>query len=180
MDRDFLAKFIRAKKYNVESAAAAFQKYYAHIFRNLRRLEGIKPSHFAAAFASRAFVVFKHSVNGSRILLLQAHAWDPSEVKVRDLINAALLLCEELLKDITAKPYYGGIIVINLAGLSFGHLKQCSPSEIKYAVSMALVSNSMSLRYRSLETFDSIFDLCDPNHREQILEVSLPNAIQIS
>ncbi len=140
MDREFLAKFIRVKKYNVESAAVAFQKYYAHIFRNLARLEGIRPSHYADAYTSRAIVILNQRVNGSRILLWQVHAWDPSVVTTRELQDAVLLLCEEMLKEITVRPYYGGIILINLAGLNFSHLKQCNPSELKYTASMTLVS----------------------------------------
>jgi len=138
MDHDFLAKFIRAKKYDPESAAKAFQRYYNHIFKNLRRLEGIQPSHYIASYESRAFGALKNTLNGIRIFLVQAHVWDPSEVNALELQNSILLLCEEMFKDPAAQPY-GSIVLADLAGMGFGHIKLFTPSLVKYCMDSLLV-----------------------------------------
>jgi len=140
MDYDFLAKFIRAKKYNVESAAIAFQKYYEHKFKNFGRLARIKPSHYIAAFESRTFVALKNDVNGSKTFLLRAKAWNPSSgVNCWDLLDSILLLCEEVFKDVAAQPH-GSILVTDLDGMSFSQLKQYTPSFVKHCIIALVVS----------------------------------------
>jgi len=139
MDNDILAKFIRVKKYDVESAAKAFKNYYTHIFKNLDRVKGIKPSQYITAFESRAFVVLKKPVNGSRVILQQINAWNPSLFHMREFQDGVLLTCEELSKNAETQPY-GSIVIADLTGLSFSQVKQCTPRLLKYAVTAAVVS----------------------------------------
>jgi len=139
MDFDFLAKIIRTRKYDVEGAIKAYEKYYNHISRNLRRVEGIRPSHYVAAFESRAIVYLKNKVNGTKILLISVENWDTSVVSIRDLEDAGLLMCEEIFTDAEIQPY-GGIVIFDLAGLGFCHMKQLTVAELKYFITMGLVS----------------------------------------
>jgi len=146
MDYDILSKFIRCKKYDVDSAASAFKNYYTHIFKNLDRVKGIKPSQYIAAFESRSCVFLKKAVNGSRVLLLQQHDWDTNLVHIREIQDGNFLLCEELFCDVEAQPH-GSILLMDLAGFNFSHMKQLTPYFLKYAINTAVVSLSYRNAY---------------------------------
>jgi hypothetical protein len=136
-DYEFIVKFVRTKKFNVEKATKAIQKYYESIFRILRRIEGTKPSLYSSVFASNSMAILKHRINDQRILHANFRNWDTKEFGMREIQCAGLFVVEELLAEVETQ-LNGAIIICDLDGFGFSHLRQCTIPEVKIAIQTVL------------------------------------------
>ena len=141
-DFEFLSKFLRVKKYDPDLAVVAVQRYYENIFRNLRRIEGIRPSHFLSAYGTNTVVVLKNRVQGARVVCGSVRNWDTKVCGLRELQCASLFQVEDMLKDVKAQEV-GGLLILDLAGLGFCHARQCTVPEIRTLIHTGLVSLQM-------------------------------------
>lgn len=68
---------------------------------------------------------------GTRIMLIKQGDYDPSKVSVNDVMKISYMVNDVLLWEDDHTAVAGQTIVVDLKGLSFGHIAQFSPSLIK-------------------------------------------------
>lgn len=64
-------------------------------------------------------------------MLVKQGAYDPSRITITDVIKISYMISDTLLWEDDASIIAGQIVVIDLKGLSFAHIGQCTPSILK-------------------------------------------------
>ena len=142
VDSIFLAKFIRTKDNKTKSALKSIEKYYKnYIFRNLHLIEGINPSQFQDAYDAEIFTVLKDRHEGARVVFIKIANWMPSEVGCRCLLFAFLQYAEFAVELEIETQQNGIVLIYDLQGFKFEHLKALSLTELKRILTAILVSD---------------------------------------
>lgn len=69
--------------------------------------------------------------NNSRIMLIRQGAYDPNEISVMDVMKVSYMISDRMMIDDDYTTIAGQTILVDLKGLSFGHIKQQSPTLLK-------------------------------------------------
>lgn len=64
-------------------------------------------------------------------MLIKQGAYDPSKITITDVIKVSYMISDTLLWEDDASIIAGQIVIIDLKGLGFGHIGQCTPSILK-------------------------------------------------
>lgn len=72
-----------------------------------------------------------NKANNSRLMLIRQGAYDPNEINVMDVMKVSYMLSDLMMLEDDYTTIGGQTILVDLKGLSFGHLKQQSPTLLK-------------------------------------------------
>ncbi|KAH7946144.1 hypothetical protein HPB49_020624 [Dermacentor silvarum] len=146
-DAEFLLRFLRVRKYNVESALQTIRNHY----RNRAACQSLYREFLpckAPPAARKIVMILPHKdVHGRPVLLVKPGSWMPNEVTYSDLHRAGLFCLEHLARDPAAQVLgivllidYGGFTVDKLLSTSIGlirkgleYLQDCMPMRLKAA-----------------------------------------------
>lgn len=135
LEDQFLIAFLRGCKFSLERAKEKIDMFYT--------IRGAIPEFFANRDPSRkelALVIEKglclplphvDKRNNSRLLLVRQGAYDPDEISVMNVMKVSYMLSDLMLMEDDYTTVGGQTILIDLKGLSFGHIKQQSPTLLK-------------------------------------------------
>ncbi|KAK8775046.1 hypothetical protein V5799_010420 [Amblyomma americanum] len=172
-DAQFLLRFLRVRKYNVEAALRTVKNYYkirntsGPIFRDFL------PSKVSPATRKLMMVMQEKDVHGRRIFLFKPGSWNLDESSYVDVHRAIMLCIEHLAKDPTTQTLgmvilfdYGGftpdkVLAINVGLIrrGFEYLQDCMPMRLK---AMHHVRQSVG--------FDMFFTLVRPFLKTKLAE----------
>ncbi|XP_054918137.1 alpha-tocopherol transfer protein-like [Dermacentor andersoni] len=172
-DPDFLLRFLRVRKYNVEAALKSITKYY-RVRDNCRQIfDDFRPSTIVPECRDIAAVLPHRDAQGRQILLIRSGMWNPTLVPQID-VHRAFMLC---LKHLERSPsgQTAGVVVINdFQGFGVEHARNCKLAPMKDLTDY--VQESMPLRLRAVHVvresrgFDFCFALVRPFLKSKIIQ----------
>lgn len=134
-DDQFLISFLRGCKYSLERAKEKLDMFYT--------IRGAIPEFFANRDPQNKVLAkvmemglclplpLVDKQNNSRILLVRQGAYDPNEISVMDVMKVSYMMSDLMMLEDDYTVIAGQTIIIDLKGLSFGHIKQQSPTLLK-------------------------------------------------
>lgn len=135
LDNQFLIAFLRGCKFSLERAKEKIDMFYT--------IRGAIPEFFSnrdPKSKELSKVIEKglclplpkvDKKNNSRLLLIRQGAYDPNEINVMDVMKVSYMLSDLMMLEDDYTAIGGQTILVDLKGLSFGHLKQQSPTLLK-------------------------------------------------
>ncbi|XP_046816640.1 retinol-binding protein pinta-like [Vespa crabro] len=136
-DDFFILRFLRACKFNIETTKYKFWNYHEQ--------RGNTPEWYANKdpflvelqdmFELGVFLPMRKLDNkGRMVVLIRIAAHDPNKHKQADMLKASLMTLDIAIRENESVSLHGIIAILDLAGISFGHALQFSPSVIKKLV----------------------------------------------
>jgi len=123
-DDDFLLRFIRVRKFNIDEALIGIQQYYTLRENSPGLTEILYPGALKQVLGCNIISVLKaRDPNGRRILFWQSRNWDPVDIDLRFVLAAAFLVIDEITS--TEDVQVDGLIaLIDHGGLTFTKMRQ--------------------------------------------------------
>ncbi|XP_072143962.1 alpha-tocopherol transfer protein-like isoform X3 [Dermacentor andersoni] len=141
-DDDFLVKFLRARKYDTQSAFENIKKYFKVRRDRPELFEELTPSSIPFDVVCRKHQLLTVSRRtdplGRMVLLMKIGSWNTEMCTLNDFfrVGIALAECFLLRQDFQVR---GIVVVIDLKGLSVYHLPYYTPSVIRTLVSLVQI-----------------------------------------
>ncbi|CAN7938406.1 unnamed protein product, partial [Ixodes hexagonus] len=167
-DDEFLLRFLRVRKYNVNTAFKKVKEYYRTRKECPSVFENLVPSSSKLAARNIMMVFSQRDIHGRPVLLLRAAAWNPLLVSLADAIRSFVLIMEHITADPVAQTIgisciedFDGLTVDKLVSLDFGLLKRflrhfldCMPVRVK-ALHIVRESYASDMAYAVIRHFIS-------------------------
>ncbi|CAN7980944.1 unnamed protein product [Ixodes pacificus] len=165
-ENEFLLRFLRLRKYNVDEALKNIKDYYRIRKECSSVFEDFVPSRAKPAARSVVMVLPQRDVHGRPVLLLKSGDWDPQTAVHSEVMQALALVVEYLTADPVAQTIgisfiqdNGGLTLDKMVYLNFGLLKSftrllldCSPVRIK-AIHIVRESYVFNMAYAVIRPF---------------------------
>ncbi|XP_072143968.1 alpha-tocopherol transfer protein-like isoform X3 [Dermacentor andersoni] len=138
-DDDFLVKFLRARKYDTQSAFENVNKYFKVRRDRPELFEELTPSCIpfdVVCRKHRLLTVSRHTDPlGRMVLLTKIGSWNSDICSLNDYFRVGLALCECFLlrQDCQIR---GIVVIVDVKGLNVYHLPYYTPSVIRTLVSL--------------------------------------------
>ncbi|XP_050039171.2 alpha-tocopherol transfer protein-like isoform X2 [Dermacentor andersoni] len=160
-DDDFLVKFLRARKYDTQSAFENVNKYFKVRRDRPELFEELTPSCIpfdVVCRKHRLLTVSRHTDPlGRMVLLTKIGSWNSDICSLNDYFRVGLALCECFLlrQDCQIR---GIVVIVDVKGLNVYHLPYYTPSVIRTLVS--LIQECFPLRLKKIYIINNppIFD----------------------
>ncbi|XP_055703505.1 retinol-binding protein pinta-like [Phlebotomus papatasi] len=134
-DDQFLIAFLRGCKYSLERAKEKIDMYYTIRTAIPEFFVDRDPQNKKLLEVLRLGLSLPLPIpvpeNGSRILLVKQGAYDPSKISVVDVLKVSYMITDVMIWDDDNCAVAGQTILVDLQGLSFGHLTQVTPTLLK-------------------------------------------------
>lgn len=167
-DNEFLLRFLRVRKYNVDIALKKIKEYYKIRKECPSAFDDFVPSTTKLAARSMMMVLPQRDIHGRPVLLLKAGAWNPQILSHSESLRAFALVAEHLAADPVAQTIgmtcvqdYDGFTADKIIYMNFGLLKRfikllmdCVPVRIK-AIHIVKESYAFDLAYAVIRPFIS-------------------------
>ncbi|KAH6943942.1 hypothetical protein HPB50_000787 [Hyalomma asiaticum] len=170
---DFLLRFLRVRKYNVEAALKSIAKYYRARSSCGRNTFDLRPSTIVPECREIAAVLPHRDAQGRQILLVRSGVWKPTVVPQID-VHRAFMLCLKHLERSPSGQTAGVVIIIDYEGFGIEHALNCKLSLMKDLTDY--VQESVPLRLRAVHIvresigFDFCFALLRPFLKSKIIQ----------
>ncbi|XP_077483106.1 alpha-tocopherol transfer protein-like isoform X2 [Amblyomma americanum] len=126
-DEEFLVRFLRVRKYDVEAARRTVQKYYRNRAACPTVYSDFVPSSIDPSSRRIMMVLPSKDAHGRLVILFKAGVWVPSR-KSYDLAQKAALVCLEHMAADPASQTAGVSILVDSDGFSLNSLLSCNLS----------------------------------------------------
>lgn len=135
LEDQFLIAFLRGCKFSLERVKEKIDSYYT--------IRGAIPEFFSNRDlkSKELSQVIKLGLclplpkvdpkNQSRLFLIRQGAYNPSEISVMDVMKVSYMISDLMMMEDDYTTVAGQTILVDLKGLSFGHIKQQSPTLLK-------------------------------------------------
>ncbi|GIY49986.1 alpha-tocopherol transfer protein-like [Caerostris extrusa] len=121
-DDEFLVRFLRAKKYDVDRAFNTLKNYYSFKSRYSGIVTDLTPQDLKFVFEmNKVFVPTKRARNGEGIIIVKAGAFDMEACTLEQHVAAGFIGVEVGLQT-EATQVCGGIMVIDMKGMTWRKL----------------------------------------------------------
>ncbi|KAK8770890.1 alpha-tocopherol transfer protein-like [Amblyomma americanum] len=129
-DKDFLLRFLRVRKYNVDAAMQSIRKYYSDRAACQSVYCDFLPSTITPAARILTMALPGKDAHGRLVLLVKLGAWKPQEVSHTLFQRAGLIVLEHLITDPTAQTL-GVCLLMDCHELSVDHVMSLNVGLIK-------------------------------------------------
>ncbi|XP_065292346.1 alpha-tocopherol transfer protein-like isoform X2 [Dermacentor albipictus] len=142
MDDDFLVKFLRARKYDKQSAFENIKKYFKVRRDRPELFEELTPSNipFDVVCRRHQLLTVSHHTDplGRMVLLMKIGSWNTEICTLNDFFRVGIALgeCFLLRQDFQVR---GIVVIVDLKGLNVYHLSYYTPSVIRTLVSLVQI-----------------------------------------
>ena len=140
-DPIFLAKFIRTKKYQSNAALTSIEKYYKYIHHNFDIIQDINPSQFTQECQAEILTILKNRSEGARVVIFKMKKWIPKKFGLRNLQMAFAQLLEFAISREIETQKNGLVLIFDLQGFKFEHLRALSVKELHRMLTAIMVSS---------------------------------------
>lgn len=150
LDSNFLLRFLRMQKHNVERTTLVLEKYLIMRVQHpnwFQRLDIRDPAVHELVTNGYLFVLPERDHNGRKVIFSVARNLDPSRHTSSDAMRAHLITFEALLED-EESQIRGFTYIFDCAGISLGHLGIWTPSEV--AKIMSCCEKNLPMRHREI------------------------------
>lgn len=144
-DTDFLLRFLRVKKYNVEAALQSIKNYYRNRAASDSVYREFLPSKVPLAARRLCLVLPQRDVRGRPIVFCHVGNWNPEEITYATLQQALIMCLEHVISDPVAQTIgivimvdYVGFTIDKVLSMSLGLIKRlleyfqdCMPARLK-------------------------------------------------
>ncbi|KAG8187342.1 hypothetical protein JTE90_011704 [Oedothorax gibbosus] len=137
-DDVFLLRFLRTKKHDVRKSLRLLLNYHAFRDSQRGRLVGRTPSDVRHVVQDMDVVFYapRRTHRGSHVAVYRAGSFDINRATAEDLVSVVLMVGEMIL-DCEATQVCGGIIVLDMGGMSMKHYTQfCTTRFASFVVSV--------------------------------------------
>ncbi|ODN01780.1 Alpha-tocopherol transfer protein-like [Orchesella cincta] len=171
-DNEFLIRFLRARKYNVDRAAKMLKKFFT-LRKNVNDIAHLlRPSkHINLYKADASTILKKRDAKGRHILLLRVAQWDTNKYSFDDCLACIFLMLDE--STATLDTQYNGItVILDFKGFGFSHARLIGPRRLQQIAS--LLQDSYPARFKEIHLlnhpsiFNMVFSLIKPFLKEKI------------
>ncbi|XP_077517205.1 alpha-tocopherol transfer protein-like [Amblyomma americanum] len=177
VDEDFLIKFLRARKYDVDSAFKNVKKYFKARIEHPQVLQGLSPQSIpfdATCRKHRLLTVSRErDPEGRAVAMLNIGAWNADICSLNDFFRAGCVHLEYLLLQQEAQ-IKGFVFIVNVQGLGVYHMAHYTPSVIKRLLS--IIQDYLPLRIKGIyiinnpALFDVLFAIAKPFMKAKLLK----------
>lgn len=172
-DTLFLLRFLRVRKFDAPKAFQMIQNYYRARFLNPELYDGLHPLARKNLFDLQTHdVLAETDAEGSRVCLLRMGDWHPNVCSLDKMAGLSILAWEHLLED-PRTQVKGIVMLIDLGGGSFSHLRAASPTQ--FSMFVYNLQECCPLRLKSAHVvnqpmfFTSVFALVKPFLKEKLV-----------
>ncbi|XP_037507408.1 alpha-tocopherol transfer protein-like [Rhipicephalus sanguineus] len=176
-DESFLLKFLRARKYDVQSAFKNVKKYFKVRRDYPEMFEELKPSNVPFDDACRKHrlvtVSRKTDPKGRAVVKFRTGAWNTDICSLNDFFRITLVHAEHaLLRE--EFQIRGIVAILDIRGLSVFHITHYTPSAIKKFIT--LVQDCLPLRIKAVyiinnhALFDILFTIAKPFMKAKLVK----------
>ncbi|CAN7998722.1 unnamed protein product [Ixodes hexagonus] len=133
-DTLFLLRFLRVRKFDAPKAFQMIQNYYRVRYLNPELYEGLHPLARKSLLELQTHTVLSNTdPEGCKICVLRMGNWNPSICSLDMMCGLCILAWEHLLED-PRTQVKGIVMLLDLGGGSFTHLKAVTPSQLSMLV----------------------------------------------
>ncbi|CAH1367985.1 hypothetical protein MTP99_009380 [Tenebrio molitor] len=173
-DDKFLLRFLRSRKFGLESAYRLFINYYDFREENPTFIEGVGLDQLERAGGPDFISVPPYlDQDGKRILLYKLGNWDPTSFTVDDVFRATLLILELAILEERAQMK-GGVCIVDCQNISMQHALCLTPSLAQKLLQMAVATHPMKLQSLHIINhswaFEILFNIFRPLLHEKMKE----------
>ncbi|XP_075548866.1 alpha-tocopherol transfer protein-like isoform X4 [Dermacentor variabilis] len=156
-DADFLLRFLRVRKYNVESALQTIRNYYRNRAATESLYRELLPCKMPPAARKIVMILPHKDVHGRPVLLVKPGSWMPDEVSYLDLHRAGLVCLEHLARD----PASQDCMPMRLKVAH--HVRQSYAFDVFFALTRPFIKAKLAERLRLYgENFESLHEEISP------------------
>ncbi|KAH6930564.1 hypothetical protein HPB50_014730 [Hyalomma asiaticum] len=172
-DAQFLLRFLRVRKFNVEAALRTVRHYYRVRHTSGPVFRDFLPSKVPPAARKLMMVMKEKDVHGRRIFLFKPGIWEVEDCSFVDVHRAMILCLEHLAKDPTTQTLgmvilfdYGGFTTEKLLAVNMGMMKKF----------FEYLQDSMPMRLKALhgvnqgKAFDVLLAIVRPFMKAKLLQ----------
>ncbi|CAN7980945.1 unnamed protein product, partial [Ixodes pacificus] len=167
-DDEFLLRFLRVRKYNVDTAQKKVKEYYKTRKNFPSVFENFVPSNVKLDVRNMMMVLPQQDIHGRPVVLLKAGAWNPQTTSYGEALQGLALIMEHVIADplvqtkgVTCIHDFGGFTAEKVLSINFGLLKMslrlfldCVPARIK-ATHVVKESYTFDMAYAMVRPFIS-------------------------
>ncbi|XP_065283899.1 alpha-tocopherol transfer protein-like [Dermacentor albipictus] len=168
-DEDFLVKFLRARKYDPQSAFKNVKRYFKVRRDNPQMFEELTPCNVPLNDACRKHRLVtlsrKTDPKGRAVLKFRTGGWNTDICSLDDFLRICIVHAEHVLLQ-EEFQIRGIVAVLDIKGLSLFHIAQYTPSVIR--TFMSLAQDCLPLRIKAVyiinnhALFDLLFTIAKP------------------
>ncbi|XP_017763008.1 PREDICTED: alpha-tocopherol transfer protein-like isoform X2 [Eufriesea mexicana] len=136
-DDFFVLRFLRACKFNVEKTKSKLQNYYKQRTNLPEWYSNRNPflSELQELFDLGVLLPLRKLDNeGRMIVIIRAAVHSPRKHKMTDMLKAALMILDLVLRDHEFVTIYGITAILDIGGITYEHVLQLPPNVIKNLV----------------------------------------------
>ncbi len=138
IDDQFLVAFLRRCKYSLESTKQLIDMFYTYRTRFSDIMRNRDPLLDNINKVIKLGITLPLPISGSpgspRILFFRLNAYDPSCVRVDDILKVVTMINDVMINEDDNSIVSGQICVADLANISMGHLTPWQPEFLKKAI----------------------------------------------
>lgn len=166
-DDQFLIAFLRGCKYSLERTKQKIDMYYTYRTHLTEIVGNRDPLHDKINEVMKLGTTLPLPITGSpgspRILFFRMRSYDPSRVRIEDVMKVFTMINDVLLNEDDNSVVSGQMCVCDLANISVGHIIQMQPAFLKK--SLMIFQESSPIRQKGIhyinapKGFEPIFSL---------------------
>ncbi|KAH7945058.1 hypothetical protein HPB49_005646 [Dermacentor silvarum] len=172
-DAAFLLRFLRVRKYDVESALQTIRNYYRCRVASASSYRELLPSKVPPAARNLVMVLPETDVHGRLILLCRPGLWMPEELPYADL-HRACLVCLEHMAPNPATQTSGIVLLVDYAEFTADKILSVNIGLVRKA--LGYVQEGMPMRLKAVHivrqsyAFDMIYAIFKPFIKAKMAE----------
>ncbi len=137
-DDQFLVAFLRGCKYSLERTKQKIDLFYTYLTHLTEIVANRDPKLDKINEVIKLGVTIPLPITGSpgspRILFFRVNAYDPSRVRIEDVMKVFLMINDVLLNEDDNSIVSGQVGIADLSNISMGHIIQMQPAFLKKAI----------------------------------------------
>jgi len=166
LDRGYLIRFLRAGKWDVESAVAVLRSYSSLGKEYTQYVSRAIPSQLNRVWSNHLNTMTeKRDKFGRRVYIFRLGQWDPDTVPVEEFYASAYVLMELVAREV--KTQIAGVTVVNdVSGFGFKHIRVIGLEQIRCIA--AFMTGSFPLWFNKIHIinhprlFNVLFNMIKP------------------
>lgn len=146
MDDEFLLRFLRARRFDYDSAFHLIFDYY-HLFQRNRQLF-MSMDQLRVVFEYNTMMVIDgRSKNDEAVFLLRLGQWNPRKFTFDHILSAAIMIMEYIIRD--PRIQINGIVcVVDMLGFGWNQLRNFGPNQAKKVIN--ILSYCLPIRIKTI------------------------------